>query len=33
MARFTEEDILARKLVGPKSKLKMLISRALKGRT
>ena len=30
MARFTEEDILAKKLVGPKSKLKMLISRPLK---
>ena len=30
MARFTEEDILARKLVGRKSKLKMLISRPLK---
>ena len=29
MARFTEEDILAGKLVGPKSKLKMLISRPL----
>ena len=29
LARFTEEDILARKLVGPKSKLKMLISRPL----
>jgi hypothetical protein len=29
MARFTEEDILARKLVGPKSKRKMLISRPL----
>jgi len=30
MARFTEEDILAKKLVGPKSKLNMLISRPLK---
>ena len=30
MARFTEEDILAKKLIGPKSKLKMLISRPLK---
>ncbi len=29
MARFTEEDILARKLVGLESKLKMLISRPL----
>jgi len=29
MARFTEEDIVARKLVGPKSKLKMLIGRPL----
>jgi hypothetical protein len=29
LARFTEDDILARKLVGPKSKLKMLISRPL----
>lgn len=29
MAKFTEEDILARKLVGPKSKLRMLISRPL----
>jgi hypothetical protein len=29
MARFTEEDILARKLVGPKSKLQLLISRPL----
>jgi hypothetical protein len=29
LARFTEEDILARDLVGPKSKLKMLISRPL----
>ena len=27
--RFTEQDILARKLVGPNSKLKMLISRPL----
>ena len=32
LARFTEEDILAGKLVSPKSKLKMLISRPLKGR-
>jgi hypothetical protein len=30
MARFTEEDILAKKLIGPKSKLRMLISRPLK---
>ncbi|MCA9067301.1 MAG: sulfatase-like hydrolase/transferase [Planctomycetaceae bacterium] len=29
MARFTEADILAKKLVGPKSKLKILISRPL----
>lgn len=29
LARFTEEDILAGKLVGPKSKLQMLISRPL----
>lgn len=29
LARFTEDDILARQLVGPKSKLKMLISRPL----
>jgi hypothetical protein len=32
MARFTEDDILARKLVGETSKLRMLISRPLKGR-
>jgi hypothetical protein len=31
MARFTEEDILAGKLVGPRSKLRMLISRPLGG--
>jgi predicted neuraminidase len=31
LARFTEDDILAKKLVGPKSKLKMLISRPLGG--
>lgn len=30
LARFTEEDILAKKLIGPKSKLKLLISRPLK---
>lgn len=30
LARFTEEDILAKKLIGPKSKLKMLISRPMK---
>lgn len=30
LARFNEEDILAKKLVGPKSKLRMLISRPLK---
>jgi len=29
LARFTEDDILAQKLVGPKSKLRMLISRPL----
>lgn len=29
LARFTEQDILANRLVGPKSKLKMLISRPL----
>ena len=29
LARFTEEDILAGRLVGPKSKLQMLISRPL----
>ncbi len=29
LARFTEKDILAKKLEGPKSKLKMLISRPL----
>lgn len=28
LARFTEQDIMARKLTGPKSRLKMLISRA-----
>jgi hypothetical protein len=33
LARFTEADILARKLVGPKSKLKMLISRPLAPKT
>jgi hypothetical protein len=32
MARFTEDDVLARRLVGPKSKGKMLISRPLAGR-
>jgi len=32
LARFTEEDILAGRLVGPKSKLRMLISRPLAGR-
>lgn len=31
LARFTEEDILAQELVGPKSKLKILISRPLAG--
>lgn len=33
MARFTEEDIRARRLVGPRSKLKMLISRPLADRS
>ena len=32
LSRFTEEDVLAKELVGPKSKRKMLISRPLKGR-
>ena len=32
MARFTEEDILAGQLTGPKSKLRMLISKPLKNR-
>jgi hypothetical protein len=32
LARFTEEDILAGQLVGPKSKLKLLVSRPLKSR-
>jgi len=32
MTRFTEKDILAGKLVGPKSKLQMLISRPLAGK-
>ena len=32
MARFTEEDILAKELLGSKSKLKMLISRPLAGK-
>jgi len=32
LAKFTEDDILARNLVSPKSKLKMLISRPLKER-
>jgi len=32
LARFTEDDILAGKLTGPKSKLQMLISRAQKGK-
>lgn len=31
LARFTEQDVLAGRLVGPKSKLQMLISRPLKG--
>jgi len=29
LARFNEEDILAAKLIGPKSKLRMLVSRPL----
>jgi hypothetical protein len=33
MARFTEDDVLARDLVTPSSRLRMLISRPLKGRT
>ena len=33
LARFTEADVLAKKLTGPKSKLKMLISRPLAPRT
>lgn len=33
LARFTEDDILARSLLGPRSKLKMLISRPLAPRT
>ncbi len=32
MARFTEQDVLAKHLRGPKSKLKMLVSRPLKGK-
>jgi hypothetical protein len=32
LARFTEQDVLEGKLIGPKSKLKMLISRPLKGK-
>ena len=32
LARFNEDDILAGKLVSPKSKLRMLISRPLKPR-
>lgn len=32
LARFTEDDILAGKLITPKSKLQMLISRPMKGR-
>jgi len=32
LARFTEQDVLEGKLVGPKSKLRMLISRPLKNR-
>jgi predicted neuraminidase len=32
LARFTEADVLAKSLVGPKSKLKMLISRPLGGK-
>ncbi|MGZ0654880.1 sialidase family protein [Coraliomargarita sp. W4R72] len=33
LARFTEEDILTGKLVSPRSKLKMMISRPMKGKT
>jgi hypothetical protein len=33
MARFTEEDILAKEPIGPESKLKMLISRPLGARS
>ena len=32
MARFSEDDILSGKLIGPKSKLQMLISKPLKNR-
>ena len=32
LARFTEQDVLAGKLVGTKSRLRMLISRPLKNR-
>ena len=32
MARFTEQDVLAQQLGGSKSKLKMLVSRPLKGK-
>ena len=32
LARFSEEDVLSKKLVGPNSKLKILISRPLKGK-
>lgn len=33
LARFTEEDVLAGQVVGPNSKLRLLISRPLKGKT
>jgi hypothetical protein len=33
LARFTEADVLARQITGPKSKLKMLISRPLAPRS
>jgi hypothetical protein len=32
MARFTEEDVLAKELSGPKSRLRILVSRAMKGK-
>lgn len=32
MARFTEEDVLAGELSGPRSRLRMLVSRAMKGK-
>ena len=33
LARFTEADVLAQKITGPKSRLKMLISRPLAPKT